>query len=139
MFKYNFFSVILRIVDLYLYLSVLHPEEWLRKILKFLDLPWNDNVLKHHEQINKKGKKCYFNTLNMFYGAGAFNQSLCDWFIFFSSNMPYLGNMFYGSGCPIKFNPSLDLKGHFCQKCIFLEEKSGKIPSCIPYFSFYFI
>jgi len=34
---------------------VLHPEEWMRKILKFLDLPWNDNVLRHHEQINKKG------------------------------------------------------------------------------------
>ena len=63
--------MILRIVDLYLYLSVLHPEEWLRKILKFLDLPWNDNVLKHHEQINKKGKKCYFNTQKLFYGAGA--------------------------------------------------------------------
>ena len=52
--------MLLRIVDLYLYLSVLHPEEWLRKILKFLDLPWNDNVLKHHEQINKKGKTNLF-------------------------------------------------------------------------------
>jgi len=34
---------------------VLHPEKWMRKILKFLDLPWTDNVLHHEQQINKKG------------------------------------------------------------------------------------
>jgi len=34
---------------------VLHPEKWLRKILKFLDLPWDDAVLHHEQQINKKG------------------------------------------------------------------------------------
>ncbi|XP_031622563.1 protein-tyrosine sulfotransferase [Contarinia nasturtii] len=32
---------------------VLHPEEWMRKILKFLDIPWNDSVLHHEEFINK--------------------------------------------------------------------------------------
>lgn len=32
---------------------VLHPEEWMRKILKFLDVPWNDSVLHHEEFINK--------------------------------------------------------------------------------------
>lgn len=32
---------------------VLHPEEWMRKILKFLDVPWNNSVLHHEEFINK--------------------------------------------------------------------------------------
>ncbi|XP_020808231.1 protein-tyrosine sulfotransferase isoform X1 [Drosophila serrata] len=32
---------------------VLHPEEWMRKILKYLDVPWNDAVLHHEEFINK--------------------------------------------------------------------------------------
>ncbi|XP_075154500.1 tyrosylprotein sulfotransferase isoform X2 [Haematobia irritans] len=32
---------------------VLHPEEWMRKILEFLDVPWNDSVLHHEEFINK--------------------------------------------------------------------------------------
>lgn len=32
---------------------VLHPEEWMRKILNFLDVPWNDSVLHHEEFINK--------------------------------------------------------------------------------------
>merc|ERR1712126_324420 len=34
---------------------VLHPEQWLRKILSFLELPWDDAVLHHEQQINKKG------------------------------------------------------------------------------------
>merc|ERR1712126_172538 len=34
---------------------VLHPEQWLRKISTFLEVPWNENVLHHEEQINKKG------------------------------------------------------------------------------------
>ncbi|KAI8128047.1 Protein-tyrosine sulfotransferase [Lucilia cuprina] len=34
---------------------VLHPEEWMRKILDFLDVPWNDSVLHHEEFINKPG------------------------------------------------------------------------------------
>ncbi|EDV99744.1 protein-tyrosine sulfotransferase isoform X1 [Drosophila grimshawi] len=32
---------------------VLHPEEWMRKILKFLEVPWNEAVLHHEEFINK--------------------------------------------------------------------------------------
>lgn len=32
---------------------VLHPEEWMRKILKFVDVPWNQSVLHHDEFINK--------------------------------------------------------------------------------------
>uniref|UniRef100_A0A0K8TT10 Protein-tyrosine sulfotransferase n=1 Tax=Tabanus bromius TaxID=304241 RepID=A0A0K8TT10_TABBR len=32
---------------------VLHPEEWMKKILKFLDVPWNESVLHHEEFINK--------------------------------------------------------------------------------------
>eukprot|EP00088_Acartia_fossae_P048322 TRINITY_DN5270_c0_g1_i4.p1 TRINITY_DN5270_c0_g1~~TRINITY_DN5270_c0_g1_i4.p1 ORF type:complete len:377 (-),score=68.73 TRINITY_DN5270_c0_g1_i4:216-1346(-) len=34
---------------------VLHPEKWMRKILQFLNLPWDDAVLHHEQQINKKG------------------------------------------------------------------------------------
>jgi len=34
---------------------VLHPEQWMRKILSFLELPWSDEVLHHEQQINKKG------------------------------------------------------------------------------------
>ncbi|XP_052864638.1 protein-tyrosine sulfotransferase isoform X1 [Anopheles cruzii] len=33
---------------------VLHPEVWMRKILHFLDIPWNDSVLHHEEFINKE-------------------------------------------------------------------------------------
>ncbi|XP_053678981.1 protein-tyrosine sulfotransferase [Anopheles nili] len=33
---------------------VLHPEEWMRKILHFLNIPWNDSVLHHEEFINKE-------------------------------------------------------------------------------------
>uniref|UniRef100_A0A182ITS5 Protein-tyrosine sulfotransferase n=1 Tax=Anopheles atroparvus TaxID=41427 RepID=A0A182ITS5_ANOAO len=33
---------------------VLHPEQWMRKILHFLDIPWNDSVLHHEEFINKE-------------------------------------------------------------------------------------
>lgn len=33
---------------------VLHPEEWMRKILEFLEIPWNDSVLHHEEFINKE-------------------------------------------------------------------------------------
>lgn len=34
---------------------VLHPAHWMRQILKFLDVPWNESVLHHEEQINKPG------------------------------------------------------------------------------------
>uniref|UniRef100_H3DA60 Protein-tyrosine sulfotransferase n=1 Tax=Tetraodon nigroviridis TaxID=99883 RepID=H3DA60_TETNG len=33
---------------------VLHPEKWMRTLLKFLDIPWNDAVL-HHEEVGKAG------------------------------------------------------------------------------------
>lgn len=31
---------------------VLHPKEWMHKVLKFLDIPWNDSVLHHEDFIN---------------------------------------------------------------------------------------
>ncbi|XP_014203418.1 protein-tyrosine sulfotransferase [Copidosoma floridanum] len=34
---------------------VLHPREWMRKILEYLDVPWNEAVLHHEEFINKPG------------------------------------------------------------------------------------
>ncbi|XP_015595260.1 protein-tyrosine sulfotransferase isoform X3 [Cephus cinctus] len=34
---------------------VLHPREWMKKILSFLDVPWNESVLHHEEFINKPG------------------------------------------------------------------------------------
>ncbi|CAG0886761.1 unnamed protein product [Cyprideis torosa] len=34
---------------------VLHPEEQMRAILSFLEVPWNDSVLHHEEYINKPG------------------------------------------------------------------------------------
>ncbi|XP_028662575.1 protein-tyrosine sulfotransferase 1 isoform X1 [Erpetoichthys calabaricus] len=34
---------------------VLHPEKWMRTLLKFLNVPWNDAVLHHEELIGKAG------------------------------------------------------------------------------------
>ncbi|KAJ4935506.1 hypothetical protein JOQ06_017038 [Pogonophryne albipinna] len=34
---------------------VLHPEKWMKTLLKFLDVPWNDAVLRHEELIGKAG------------------------------------------------------------------------------------
>lgn len=34
---------------------VLHPKIWVRHILKFLEIPWDDSVLHHDELINKPG------------------------------------------------------------------------------------
>ncbi|KAK0178749.1 hypothetical protein PV327_007612 [Microctonus hyperodae] len=34
---------------------VLHPRDWMKKILHFLDIPWNESVLHHEEFINKPG------------------------------------------------------------------------------------
>lgn len=31
---------------------VLHPKDWMHKILLFLDVPWNDSVLHHQDFIN---------------------------------------------------------------------------------------
>lgn len=34
---------------------VLHPKPWMEKILKFLDVPWNDSVMHHDQFVNKPG------------------------------------------------------------------------------------
>ncbi|VFV34591.1 protein-tyrosine sulfotransferase 1 [Panthera pardus] len=34
---------------------VLHPERWMRTLLKFLHIPWNYSVLHHEEMIGKAG------------------------------------------------------------------------------------
>nr|5WRI_A Chain A, Protein-tyrosine sulfotransferase 1 [Homo sapiens]5WRI_B Chain B, Protein-tyrosine sulfotransferase 1 [Homo sapiens] len=34
---------------------VLHPERWMRTLLKFLQIPWNHSVLHHEEMIGKAG------------------------------------------------------------------------------------
>ncbi|KAG8036175.1 hypothetical protein G9C98_004755 [Cotesia typhae] len=34
---------------------VLHPRDWMKKILNWLDVPWNESVLHHEEFINKPG------------------------------------------------------------------------------------
>lgn len=34
---------------------VLHPERWMRTLLKFLHIPWNHSVLHHEEMIGKAG------------------------------------------------------------------------------------
>lgn len=31
---------------------VLHPKEWMQKVLKFLDIPWDEAVLHHEDFIN---------------------------------------------------------------------------------------
>lgn len=31
---------------------VLHPKQWMEKVLKFLDIPWNESVLHHEDFIN---------------------------------------------------------------------------------------
>ncbi|XP_012946345.1 protein-tyrosine sulfotransferase 1 [Aplysia californica] len=33
----------------------LHPKEWMARILRFLDIPWNESVLHHEEFIGKPG------------------------------------------------------------------------------------
>ena len=44
-----------RCLPVYYEQLVLHPEEWTRKILTFLDIPWDEAVLHHEEFINKPG------------------------------------------------------------------------------------
>ena len=34
---------------------VLHPQNWMRKFLKFLELPWDDSVMHHEKHINEEG------------------------------------------------------------------------------------
>ena len=33
---------------------VANPRHWMEQILQFLDIPWHDNVLKHHQFINSE-------------------------------------------------------------------------------------
>ncbi len=44
-----------RCLPVYYEQLVLHPKEWMEKILKFLDIPWDDAVLHHDKMINKPG------------------------------------------------------------------------------------
>ncbi|XP_046688251.1 LOW QUALITY PROTEIN: protein-tyrosine sulfotransferase 1-like, partial [Homalodisca vitripennis] len=34
---------------------VLHPARWMKEVLEFLEVPWNEKVLHHESQINKSG------------------------------------------------------------------------------------
>jgi protein-tyrosine sulfotransferase len=34
---------------------ILHPRDWMERILKFLDIPWHESVLHHEEFINQPG------------------------------------------------------------------------------------
>lgn len=34
---------------------VLHPELWMKRILEFLDIPWNSSVLHHQDYVGKAG------------------------------------------------------------------------------------
>uniref|UniRef100_A0A4W4HTJ1 Protein-tyrosine sulfotransferase n=1 Tax=Electrophorus electricus TaxID=8005 RepID=A0A4W4HTJ1_ELEEL len=44
---------------------VLHPEKWMRTLLKFLDIPWNEAVLHHEELIGKAGGVSLSNCRNL--------------------------------------------------------------------------
>ena len=44
-----------RCMPVYYEQLVLHPELMMKKILSFLDIPWDDSVLHHEEHINKPG------------------------------------------------------------------------------------
>nr|XP_027227381.1 protein-tyrosine sulfotransferase-like [Penaeus vannamei] len=44
-----------RCLPVYYEQLVLHPEEWMKKILTFLEVPWDDAVLHHEEFVNKPG------------------------------------------------------------------------------------
>ncbi len=42
-----------RCLPVYYEQLVLHPEDWVKRILEFLDIPWDDAVLHHEQFINK--------------------------------------------------------------------------------------
>ncbi|KAK7497477.1 hypothetical protein BaRGS_00011319 [Batillaria attramentaria] len=44
-----------RCMPVYYEQLALHPREWMLKIVKFLDLPWNETVLHHEDYIGEKG------------------------------------------------------------------------------------
>lgn len=43
-----------RCLQVYYEKLVLHPREWMVRILDFLGVPWHENVLHHHELINSE-------------------------------------------------------------------------------------
>ena len=43
-----------RCLEVYYEKLVKNPKEWMQRILKFVNVPWHDNVLRHHELINKE-------------------------------------------------------------------------------------
>lgn len=44
-------------LPIYYELLVARPEKWLRKILDFLNVTWDDNVLRHHALIAQQSIK----------------------------------------------------------------------------------
>ena len=44
-----------RCMPVYYEQLVLHPQEWMEKLLTFLDITWDDAVLHHNDLINKPG------------------------------------------------------------------------------------
>ncbi|XP_074642463.1 protein-tyrosine sulfotransferase 1-like [Tubulanus polymorphus] len=44
-----------RCMPVYYEQLVLHPEEWMRKIMEFLAIPWHDSVLNHQDYVGKPG------------------------------------------------------------------------------------
>ncbi|XP_071094005.1 protein-tyrosine sulfotransferase 1-like [Haliotis cracherodii] len=44
-----------RCMPVYYEQLVLHPELWMRRILNFLELPWNQSVLHHEDYVGKPG------------------------------------------------------------------------------------
>ncbi|XP_077995741.1 protein-tyrosine sulfotransferase 1-like [Glandiceps talaboti] len=44
-----------RCLPVYYEQLVLHPRTWMKKALRFLKVPWNDNVLYHHETVGIPG------------------------------------------------------------------------------------
>lgn len=44
-----------RCMPVYYEQLVLHPELWMKRITKFLDIPWNESVLHHEDFIEKPG------------------------------------------------------------------------------------
>ncbi len=43
-----------RCLEIFYEKLVQEPKVWMEKLLRFLNVPWHDNVLRHHELINKE-------------------------------------------------------------------------------------
>ena len=44
---------------------ILHPREWMERILTFLDIPWHESVLHHEEFINQPGGVSLSRSVNL--------------------------------------------------------------------------